>query len=411
MSCSFSFTDTLTPETDATYGDFNASAALRTQCPPTYLRPDPGGALMPWILALFLLFFHLPACIIRAVRWESAEYLALGLAVGGIALCIQSYISTQMRPAEVMVWMPLTLMQDVGAMLQMVTLIIEKYHGVGPLRVALQGACVRLGRAVAVGLRIIKRDKPNGKFCLHIFRHVANCLIDEVEMQDPEANDREEEVVNDEPDRIEHDVLRHSVVALVAFIFLLMLLTLQTYGLAAAVHGKNSKEDIRVKWCSPAFRDFAIAVKTGNCATYPVIDADSSGIGCIKIPATQQRNWLVGTIIALVLAIVCQIVDTVLLLSAGGKSCRGVTLQRPWLTMFGGGIILIVLISISASNSIRLPEGITETVWIYRKDPSTAAGRVCQGTLKYPGLRGSLIGYEDGIFSGWSATYFGGVNG
>lgn len=38
-------------------------------------RPDPGGSMMPWLPTLVLLFFHLPACIIRAVRWESAQYL------------------------------------------------------------------------------------------------------------------------------------------------------------------------------------------------------------------------------------------------------------------------------------------------------------------------------------------------
>lgn len=31
--------------------------------------------MMPWLPTLILLFFHLPACIIRAVRWEGAQYL------------------------------------------------------------------------------------------------------------------------------------------------------------------------------------------------------------------------------------------------------------------------------------------------------------------------------------------------
>jgi hypothetical protein len=59
------------------------------------------------------------------VRWESAQYLALGLALFNIAVTIQSYVSTKLDPAEVLVWMPLTLMLDIGAMLQMVILILE----------------------------------------------------------------------------------------------------------------------------------------------------------------------------------------------------------------------------------------------------------------------------------------------
>ena len=51
----------------------------------------------------------------------------MGLAVLGIALTVQAYVSTALDAAEVLVWMPLTLVLDVGAMLQMVILIIERY--------------------------------------------------------------------------------------------------------------------------------------------------------------------------------------------------------------------------------------------------------------------------------------------
>jgi hypothetical protein len=51
----------------------------------------------------------------------------MGLAVLGIALTVQAYASTRLAAAEILVWMPLTLVLDVGAMLQMVVLIIEKY--------------------------------------------------------------------------------------------------------------------------------------------------------------------------------------------------------------------------------------------------------------------------------------------
>ena len=62
------------------------------------------------------------------MRWESAQYLSLGLALFSIAMSIQSYVSTRMVPEEILAWMPLNLMLDVGAMLQMAVLIIERHN-------------------------------------------------------------------------------------------------------------------------------------------------------------------------------------------------------------------------------------------------------------------------------------------
>jgi hypothetical protein len=106
MSCNFTADFELAR--NVTYGNFET---LREICPTTYIRPDPGTSRHRWLLArlaltfyrwqydalarlvtllfkfdllgralqisgsLLLLFFHLPACIIRAVKWESAQYL------------------------------------------------------------------------------------------------------------------------------------------------------------------------------------------------------------------------------------------------------------------------------------------------------------------------------------------------
>lgn len=111
MSCNWPDDFEISP--NVTYGSFEPIGEV---CPATYIRPDPGGSMMPWLPTLILLFFHLPACIIRAVRWESAQYLALGLALLGVALTIQAYVSTGLKPEEVLVWMPLPLVLDAGAM-------------------------------------------------------------------------------------------------------------------------------------------------------------------------------------------------------------------------------------------------------------------------------------------------------
>lgn len=147
MDCGFKPNSTVIPGVQ--FRQFVDSLDDGIVCPSTYLRPDPGGTLIPWLYTLFLLFFHLPACIIRALRWESAQYLALGLALFGVTICIQSYLSTRLDAGEVLVWMPLTLMLDVGAMMQIVVLIIEKYD-LRRLGYAIAAFFVSLWRGITV---------------------------------------------------------------------------------------------------------------------------------------------------------------------------------------------------------------------------------------------------------------------
>lgn len=212
---------------------------------------------------------------------------------------------------------------------------------------------------------------------------------------------------NDQNAGLYPGAFRYAIVALVAFIFLLILLVLQIYGLQAAVIGRRQK-DLRVNWCSPAFRDFALAVTTGNCDKYNVIDSSSNGIGCVSLPGDQQKDWLLGTIIALSVALICQVVDTILLIFTNSETkWRKVKAQRPWLTMFGGVIMLVVLVVFGVFNAKDLPNGVTEAVWIYRKEASSETGRVCRGSLSPPGLRGVMIGYMDGLFESWGGVYNG----
>ena len=170
---------------------------------------------------------------------------------------------------------------------------------------------------------------------------------------------------------------------------------------------------LTVKWCSPSFRDFALAVTTGNCERYNVIESSSNGIGCIRLPASQQEDWLKGTVAALSVSLVFETIDLLLVKFAGRtkeghkRVVLGTRLRRPWLSMFGGALTLIILIYYGANYANDLPPGITDVVWIYRKEPMADIGRVCQGRLKSSGLRGMIIGWTDGLFDNWGTTYHG----
>jgi hypothetical protein len=170
---------------------------------------------------------------------------------------------------------------------------------------------------------------------------------------------------------------------------------------------------LTIKWCSPSFRDFALAVMTGNCERYSVLESRSNGIGCIQLPASDQEDWLKGTVAALSASLVFQTIDLFLVMFAkrtkkgDRREVRGTRFRRPWLSMFGGTITLITLIYYGANTASHLPPGVTDVVWIYRKEPVAAIGRVCQVRLKSPGLRGMIIGWTDGVFESWGTIYHG----
>lgn len=73
-----------------------------------------------------LLIVRLPTLIIRATRWEKVQVLSLALAAFTVACTILSFVSTKLKPEGVLVWMPLMLPLDAGAMMQLMVLIVEE---------------------------------------------------------------------------------------------------------------------------------------------------------------------------------------------------------------------------------------------------------------------------------------------
>jgi hypothetical protein len=135
MACNFSPNQTVAiyQNQTFTYSQFTTSIARNATCGgTTYIRPNVGGALLPWFYAVVLLVIHLPTVIIRATRWEKVQVLSLALAAFAAACTIQSFMSTKLRPEGVLVWMPLMLPLDAGAMMQLLVLIVEE-EGLGGL--------------------------------------------------------------------------------------------------------------------------------------------------------------------------------------------------------------------------------------------------------------------------------------
>jgi hypothetical protein len=91
----------------------------------SYLRPDVAGSLMPWLFATILLFVHLPTAIMRTIRWERVQWLTIAVTLFECILYVTSMVSTRLDPAKVLVWSPLMLALDAGAMLHIFVLKAE----------------------------------------------------------------------------------------------------------------------------------------------------------------------------------------------------------------------------------------------------------------------------------------------
>jgi hypothetical protein len=88
-----------------TYGDFLDSLGRGASCGiASYLRPDVGGSLLPWLYTVVAIVIHLPVVLVRVARWERVQMISLVLAAFTIILTIQSYISTNLAPEKVLVW-------------------------------------------------------------------------------------------------------------------------------------------------------------------------------------------------------------------------------------------------------------------------------------------------------------------
>jgi hypothetical protein len=106
----------------------------------TYLRPDAGGALQPYIWTILEIILHTPTCILRLAKWEKVQMLSLCIAGLNIIISTQAYTSTKLDPSQVLVWNPVVLILDAGAMLQIYILILEKIKFRGFLRNLRRGA-------------------------------------------------------------------------------------------------------------------------------------------------------------------------------------------------------------------------------------------------------------------------------
>ena len=370
-----------------------------------------------------VLVIHIPIVVIRVVRWETVQNWCLLATFGTIVVQAQAYVSTQFKAEQVLTWTPLLLIIDAGSMAQIVFLLADDFHLIHKLREAY--SFLRRERLITL-LEI-------GPWSRWRQPHYTEAhAMDDVENRqqgwvgptsDPgehglpapnhgvphgrgsDASSRLSKQVRPLPRELEVFKAKELYVAIVALSMLITIIILQSLGIAKA-RAALKGEPPMVQWCSPIFQPFGVAVLDGNCHVYPVEQTYNKGIGCIKIRGIQQMEWLRATAVGTGIAIGLQVVDIIILALVNGSTRhRGVKMRRPWCTMIAGLVALGLFLVFGIVYSSNLPSGITERLWVVidTGEPSIWSARIVTA-----GLRGALIGWNDGVFSSWGKTYFGG---
>lgn len=79
-------------------------------------------------------------------------------------------------------------------------------------------------------------------------------------------------------------------------------------------------------------------------------------------------------------------------------------MKRPWTTMVCGLVVLGVTLIFGLQYAFTLPPGITDRVTIAVNVNGT---RAFDARLTSAGLRGTMIGWNDGLFESWKGMYSG----
>jgi hypothetical protein len=121
MSCLISPNKTITDSLQ--WWQISETFAQNRTCESNYIRPNVGGALMPWLFTALQIVVHIPVVILRVARWEDVQTLSIVLAAFNVAIISQAYAATNLTAEHVLVWSPMSLVLDAGAMLQLVILV------------------------------------------------------------------------------------------------------------------------------------------------------------------------------------------------------------------------------------------------------------------------------------------------
>ena len=329
--------------------------------PHSYIRPNSGVALIPWIYGLVLFSSHLPLVLIRVLKWEAGQVWSLVMAAFSVGLTISAFCSTRMQAEKVYVWLPITLVIDVGAMLQIFILIIEGKRG------------------------------GDGTLLRAISQHISG--------RRSKANRNAGASGRTHKDFTIWEKIKRLAILYASVGLFLCLVSLQIVGLVFAFKQADTGP-LFESWCSPAFQ-LGATVYDYACHSYTVTPTGNS-TGCINIPGAQLQ-WLAATKAILIIELLIEFVDLLILVGVSNKwkFREVVKMRRPWCTMFFGVGVWMALIGLAIIQTKEYPLNGNEM------GMGNNTGVSCKSFIYAGGLRGTIIAWSDGVFSSWGGTYYG----
>lgn len=187
-----------------------------------YIRQDAGTVIIPWIYSLVLVLLHFPLVLVRVLKWDAGQMWSIAMAIFSLSLTSLAYQSTAFDPNQIYIWLPITLVIDVGAVMQVILLLIRTPAN---------------------------PDEPDGKqtwnwnFIIRGFRRYEDGVDPTIRNQSPEQNAGQHHGSQDR-ESIDWDSFRRSILLIVSIPILIGLVVLQSLGLHYALVGYRSSEPV-----------------------------------------------------------------------------------------------------------------------------------------------------------------------
>ena len=324
--------------------------------PTSYIRPDEGFAVMPWIFGAALFLAHLASSVCRIFLkpYDRSQLLAIVLAVYAVAVTILAYQSTRFEAQKIMIWTPLMVAGDVAAL-----------------------------------IHLIKEQYPNGPKPSQ-----GSDNQESQELLDRHRQDRQQ------AGKIGRQRNTTDILCMIISIILLVTsILLQVAGLVFAIIRflRRSQLQLQTTWCSPACQ---LGNETFNseCTHFPIVQHETLGIACVSVPG-NQATWLGWTVVGVLVLLIVELSEVAILFLPQFKKFRvNRGYRAPIVTTLAGIIVWVSFIVIGFIQIRALPAGLSENrLGIVSSMEGTCAFDAFPG-----GLRGTIIAWSDGLFGGWS---------
>ncbi|KZL84178.1 hypothetical protein CI238_02674, partial [Colletotrichum incanum] len=290
------------------------------------LWPDPGGCLLPLAYTMAWILIHLPVTVLRIRRWGKVRTLS--------RLLNHSVMQNSSRPNQVILWIPLAIVLDIGAMVLLVFLVIEE-NGVAILWIAFRES---------------------------ILRPFIDERVDAIPAHKEGGSSTTKDKINPVPVPSCRSLIGQAWLTVLAVILLVVLLPLQLIGLISAAKGR-SLEGLKAVWCSSMFQSAECVLI--NCNMPPYI-------------GEEQYHWLTATVTALSIRDVFEVFDAAILVMIGNKTrWWRARMKKPWFIMLTGNTVLLCILTVDVIGSSRLPNSVSRVIWVFKYEQSTYSSVVC----------------------------------